>query len=332
MTLPLRRLAQALVVILVVVAFGTVGYRVAGLDWLDALYQTVISVTTVGYTDLAPENKGFTIVIVIFGTLMLAVLISVITGAFVELELRDLIGRRKMEGKVRKLENHYIVCGFGRFGRTIAEELSRKGLPFVVIEQDPSRVAYAVEHGYMIIEDDATEEETLTEAGIERSRGLLTTLGSDAANVYVTLTAKQMNRDLKVVAIALAESATKKLEAAGADEVVSPYQIGGTWMAQAITSPAAADFIRMATGSNPLNFYMDEQRIEKSSRLAGCMLKDTPIRSDFGVIVVGLRRADGHTVTNPAPDIELVAGDTLVSLGAQEKLAALKDLASGGTR
>jgi voltage-gated potassium channel len=319
------------VVIIATVAIGTAGYRAAGLTWLDALYQTVISVTTVGYSDLAPEHKGFTIVIVIFGTLMLAVLISVITGAFVELEIRDLIGRRKMEGKVRKLENHYIICGFGRFGRTIAEELTRKGLPFVVLEQDASRVAYAVEHGYLIIEADATEEESLTDAGIEKSLGLLTTLGSDAANVYVTLTAKQMNRDLKVVAIALDERAGQKLKAAGADEVVSPYQIGGTWMAQAITSPAAADFIRMATGSNPLNFYMDEQRIGKDSRLAGCMLKDTPIRSDFGVIVVGLRRADGHTVTNPAPDIELAPGDTLVSLGEQEKLAALKDLARGAS-
>jgi voltage-gated potassium channel len=328
-SVPLRRLYQAFLLLLGVVVVGTIGYRFAGLTWTDALYQTVITVTTVGYSDLAPENKGFTIVLVVISTLMLAVLISVITGAFVELEIRDLIGRRKMEGKVRKLDKHYIVCGFGRFGRTIAEELTRKGVPYVVIESEPSRVAWAMEHDCLIIEADATEEETLLDAGIERSRGLLTTLGSDADNVYVTLTAKQMKRDLKVVAIALDDRAAQKLKAAGADEVVSPYRIGGNWMAQIITSPVAADFIRMATGSNPLNFYMDEQRIGEHSELKGLMLKETPIRRDFGAIVVGLRRRDGSLLTNPAPDIALEAGDTLVSLGEAEQLAALKKLARG---
>jgi voltage-gated potassium channel len=328
-SVPLRRLYQAFLLLVGIVVLGTIGYRFAGLTWTDALYQTVITVTTVGYSDLAPENKGFTILLVVTSTLMLAVLISVITGAFVELEIRDLIGRRKMEGKVRKLDKHYIVCGFGRFGRTIAEELTRKGVPYVVIESEPSRVAWALEHDCLIIEADATEEETLIDAGIERSRGLLTTLGSDADNVYVTLTAKQMKRDLKVVAIALDERASQKLKAAGADEVVSPYRIGGNWMAQIITSPVAADFIRMATGSNPLNFYMDEQRIGERSELAGLMLKETPIRRDFGAIVVGLRRRDGSLLTNPAPDISLRAGDTLVSLGEAEQLAALKKMARG---
>ena len=324
-----RQLKIALFLIASLVAGGAFVYRLGGLDWTEALYQTLVTISTVGYEDRAPHMKPFTMVLIGVGTVTLAVLISLVTGAVVETQIRDIIGRRKMEGKVRKLSDHIILCGFGRFGRTIASELRRKDVPFVVLENDPAKTAHALEHGMLALEADATEEESLTHAGIERSKGLLTTLGSDAANVYVTLTAKQMFPKLKVVALALDDRAAGKLRAAGADEVVSPYTIGGNWMAQMITSPAAADFMKMATGANPLDFYMDEQRIGPDSDLAGRRLKDTTIRSDLGVIVVAVRRADGTLVTNPSPDIELTAGDILVSLGEYGKLDALKRLAAG---
>ena len=327
----LRRVGIYGLLLMLPVMVGTVGYRIAGLGWTDALYQTVITVTTVGYSDLAPAHKGFTILMVAFGTLTLAMVVSLVTAGIVETQILNILGRRRVERQVAKLEDHLIICGFGRFGRIIAEELDHKGLPFVVVEMEPIRVKQAQELGYLAIEADATEEESLTAAGIQRSRGLLTTLGTDAANVYVSLTVKQIHPSTRVVAIAQDphERAAQKLRAAGADEVVSPYQLGGAWMAQAATSPTAADFMKMATGANPLNFYMDEQRIGEESDLCGKMIKDTPIRSDFGVIIVGVRRADGSLITNPHPDLTLAAGDVLVSLGEQESLAALQRHAAG---
>jgi len=325
------RVKIALSLIACLTVIGTLGYRIGGLGWVDALYQTVITISTVGYNDLAdsPSLRPFTIALIGFGTLTLAVLISLVTGAVVETRIRDIMGRRKVEGMVRKLSNHIVVCGFGRFGRTVALELSRKNEPFVVVESDTAKAEYAREHDYLVLLEDATEEDSMTHAGVERARCLLTTLGSDADNVYVTLTAKQMSPKIKVVAIALDERAAGKLKAAGADEVVSPYLLGGNWMAQVVTSPTVADFMKMATGANPLNFYMDEQRIGKGSTLDGLKLRDAPIRSELGVIVVAVRRADGALVTNPSPDIELGPGDVLVSLGEHEKLAELKRVAAG---
>lgn len=327
----LRRFGIYAVILMVPVVVGTVGYRATGLGWQEALYQTVITVTTVGYSDLAPEHKGFTIVMVAFGTVTLALLVSLVTAGIVETQILNILGRRKVERQVSKLENHLIVCGFGRFGRIAAEELHHKGLPFVVVEQDPVRVKQAQEHGYLTIEADATEEESLTRAGIERSRAVLTTLATDASNVYVSLTVKQMATRTRIIALAHEphERAADKLHAAGADEVISPYQLGGAWMAQAATSPTVADFLKLATGANPVNFYMDEQKISDSSDLCGKTIRETPIRSEFGVIVVGVRRADGKLVTNPSPDLILAPGDVLVSLGEQEKLSELRSHAAG---
>lgn len=324
-----RRLEFGLLSLLAVVAVGTIGYRIGGLGWVDAVYQTMITITTVGYQDLAPEMKPFTIGLLVFGTITIAVLISLVTGFVVETRLRDMLGRQRVEKEAKKLHGHKILCGFGRFGRTVADNLARRKSAFVAIEKDPGRAKLAREHGYVVLEADATEEESLTRAGIERASTLLTTLDTDAANVYVTLTAKQMNRSVRVIALAHAEGAAGKLKAAGAEEVVSPYQVGGNWMAQAVSSPAVADFMKIATGVNPLNYFMEEQLVGAGSALRGRELRETPIRREFGVIVLAVRRADGKLVTNPPGDLRIDSGDTLVSLGELEKLEALKQLAAG---
>jgi voltage-gated potassium channel len=313
------------------VVVGVVGYWVAGLGWEDAIYQTMVTVTTVGYDDAARPLgvRWFTIFMLGFGTVSIALFISLLTGVVIDARIREIIGRRKMESKVRKLSDHVILCGFGRFGRIIAAELERRSVPYVVLENDPAKALGAREHEVLVIEADATEEETLREAGLVESRGLLTTLPSDAENVYVALTAKQIKPNLHVVALARDEPAVARLKAAGADEVVSPYRLGGTWMAQMITSPTVHDFMTIATGLNPLNFSMDEQRIAEGSPLGGQLLRDTKIRSELGVIVLAVRRASGELVSNPPPDFVLGPGDVLVSLGEQENLERLNKMASG---
>jgi voltage-gated potassium channel len=310
---------------------GIVGYRLVGLDWLDSVYQTLMTFTTVGYEDLTPQTRGarvFTIAMVATGVVALALFFSLVTASVVENQLRYR-GRRRLESKLRELANHVIVCGGGRFGRAIAAELLRKKEPFAVIELNPARAATAREEGLLVVEGDATEEAVLNTAGISRARALLTTLESDASNVYVTLTAKQMSPNLHVVSIGLDERAARKLRAAGAGEVVSPYVLGGSWMAQLASSPTVADFMKLATGANPVDFYMDEQRIAAGSPLAGVQLRESPIRSKLGVIVVAVRRASGEMLTSPPGEIVLGPGDVLVSLGQHEKLAELKALAAG---
>ena len=267
----IRRIKLTFLLVAIVVIIGTVGYHVGGLGWLDALYQTLVTITTVGYSDITPDGPGmraFTIVMVALGPILLAIMVSVITGSLIEEQLQGVFGRTRVEGRVKKLENHIVLCGFGRFGRTIADNLRRKKTPFVILEMNAEKVAAGARDDFMCLQGDATEESQLTRAGIERATGLLTTLDNDAANLYVTLSAKQMNPKVKVVALALNERAKSKLRAAGADEVVSPYQLGGNWMAQTMTSPHVTDFMKMATGLNPLNFYMEEVRISSRSVLS----------------------------------------------------------------
>lgn len=327
-----RRLRFIVALFAATVAGGTVGYMaLARLPFVDALYQTMIVVTTVGFQDLAfePGVKPFTIALVTVGAINMAIVLSVLTGSIVSAEVLSVFGRYKVERDIRKIRDHVILCGYGRFGRTIAAELKRKGTPLVVIEKEPAKSAAAREEAHLLFEGDATDEATLLHAGIDRARALLTTLGSDADNVYVTLTAKQMKRTLLVVASARDERSARKLEAAGADRVVSAYRLGGARMAQAVTSPAVADFMELATGANPMNFYLEQQLLAEASPLCGRTLKETPIRRDLGVIVVALRGADGRFVTNPAPDTVLGKGDVLVSLGSEESLARLDRMARG---
>jgi len=271
--------------------------------------------------------RGFTIIMVALGPILLALLVSVITGSFIEEQIQGFFGRAKVESRVKKLQDHIVLCGFGRFGRTVAGHLQRRQTPFVIIEMDAEKVDEATRLELLCVHGDATEEDMLTRAGVEQARGLLTTLDSDAANVYVTLTAKQMNTTAKIVALALDERAAGKLRAAGADEVVSPYSLGGTWMAQAMTSPHVADFMKMATGINPLNFFMEEVRVAPGSALVGQTLRDSPIRREHGAIVLAVRGGDGEFVTNPRPDIELAENDVLVVIGEQEQLEQLREVA-----
>ena len=328
----LRRLKLATVLLIIVFVIGVVGYStLADLDPLDAIYQTVITITTTGYSDLAAEDhvKPFTIALLAVGFVVIALFVSMLTATVIEAAILSAIGRRRLERSIEKLKDHMIVCGYGRFGKSVAAPLRRSGSPFVIVEIDHETADDAKEQGLLVINADATEEDSLTRAGIERARGLLTTLGTDAANLYVTLTARQMKPGIAIAAAAMNQRAVAKLKAAGADRVVSPYELGGSWMAQLILSPTVADFMEIATGANPLDFFMEQQGVDTASPLCGQSLTSSHIGRDLGVIVVAVQKTDGQMVTNPRPDTILEAGDTLVSLGTRGNLARLETLAQG---
>ena len=328
----LRRLKLSTILLVIVFVIGVVGYStLADLGPLDAIYQTVITITTTGYTDLAAEDhvKPFTIALLAVGFVVIALFVSMLTATVIEAAILSAIGRRRLERSIEKLSDHMIVCGYGRFGKSVAAPLQRSGHPFVIVEMDHETADGAKEEGLLVVNADATEEDSLTRAGIERARGLLTTLGTDAANLYVTLTARQMKPGIAIAAAAMNQRAVAKLKAAGADRVVSPYELGGSWMAQLILSPTVADFMEVATGANPLDFFMEQQGVASASPLCGQSLASSNIGRDLGVTVVAIQKTDGQMVTNPRPDTVLESGDTLVSLGIRGNLARLETLAQG---
>ena len=315
--------------------FGTLGYMVlGGLGPIDALYMAVITVSTVGYGDLVNSDAGrlFSIVYIVLGVAVASTTFSMVAASFVEGRLRDVLGRRLMARKIEDLEDHVVLCGYGRFGQLTAAELQHAGTPFVVLDRDPAQVALAESHGSLALIVDATEEDALVRAGIERAKGLLLTLPTDAENVYVILNAREhgpRRKDFCIVALARDRSADRKLRMAGATHVVSPYAIGSKHMARQITSPHLAQVMSMATegeGLEKVGVGMHEFAVDPRSPLVGQALKNSPVRRDFGVIVVAVVHR-GEAQFNPGPDYVVAGGDVLIAVGPRDGLARLKDAA-----
>jgi voltage-gated potassium channel len=243
----------------------------------------------------------------------------------VEGEVRHALGKRKLLTRIRKLKNHYIICGFGRIGEIIARQLKERGIPLVVVESDLEKMALLEEAGYDFVAGDATREEVLTEAGIERARGLVSVVHSDASNVYIVLTARSLNPRLYIVARAEDREAEPKLKRAGADKVESPYEMGGRKMAHTIMRPTVTTFLEL-TMQEGVDLSMEETVVEAASPLIGVALKDSGLRRDLDLIVVAIKRADGEMLFNPTPETLIQAGDTLVLLGMRQNLEALEKL------
>jgi voltage-gated potassium channel len=226
------------------------------------------------------------------------------------------------------IKDHFIVCGYGRIGRIVATELQHQNVPFVVIERDAARLQEAMDDGALAIEADASREDVLSKAGIARARGLIAAVGTDAENVYAVLSARVLRPDLFIVSRAEAEDAAEKLKRAGADRVISPYQIGAVQIAQTALRPAVVDFVDLATSSTSIDLAMEQIPIGSTSKMANRTILDVNLRQRFGVIVVGIQRQDRHMDFNPEPDTAIHAGDQLVVLGRREALKALEAEAS----
>jgi len=316
-------------VLLAILFLGSLGFVwIEGWSFFDGLYMTGITLTTVGFGEVHPLSKvgrAYTLVLLLAGMGVMLYIVTSLARVVVEGEIRQALGKRKLLTRIKKLKGHYIICGFGRIGEIIARQLKEKGIPLVVVENNPDHVSRLEESGYSFVVGDATREEVLQEAGIERASGLVAVVHSDADNVYITLTARSLKPDLYIVARAEERGAEQKLKRAGADRVESPYEIGGRKMAYAILRPTVTTFIELAMADG-VDLSMEEVAVEPTSPLIGLALKDSGIRRDLDLIVVAIKRASGEMLYNPAPDTQIQGEDTLVVLGMRQNLEALEKL------
>ncbi|MBW1828229.1 MAG: potassium channel protein [Deltaproteobacteria bacterium] len=322
-----KRLRISLTLLIMVLIFGTVSYHyVEGMPYFDALYMTMITVSTVGFSEvrpLHPYGRIITMIIISTGITLGAYTIGMMVRIFVEGELKKSFGRRKMEKQIAKLKNHYIICGFGRIGALICKELHSVGIDFVVIEKDPSVIERLEEEQHLYLPMDSTSEETLIKAGVMDAKGLVTAVTNDADNVFIILTAKGLRPDIFVLSRSSDVKNEGKLIRAGASRVVSPYLIGGRRMAQMLIKPTVTDFIDIAMMNNNLDLVMEEAKIRSGTKLVGKNLIESNLRQDYGVIIVAIKKKIGGMVFNPMPTEKFEADDIIVVLGKREDMAKM---------
>jgi voltage-gated potassium channel len=327
-----RRLGYALLFLAIIVSLGTLALvRIEHFKPLEAFYMTVITLSTVGFGEVHPLSDSGRLVVTLMimcGAALIAYLSVAIGGIVVEGHLRRFLGGRMMRKELDKLKGHYIVCGYGRMGRIVCEELQGEGTPHVVVTNDEDDAEELRKDGRLVVLGDATEDEVLEQAGVRRARGLVASVSSDVANLYVTLSARELtvldNPALFILARADDDKAIRKLRHAGANRVVSPYQIGGSHMAMALLRPNVYDYLEVVQQRGGIELGMEEMKIGAKCTLAGQRLRETPLRQDYDIIVIGLIGGDGKMVFNPGPEQELVVGDRLIVLGGRRKMEQLQ--------
>jgi len=317
----------------VLILTGTLGfYFLEDQTLFDALYLAVITLTTVGFGDVVPRTpagKVFTMLLALGGIFTMFYTAAEMIRAIISGEFRSALGRQRMEQSLAGIKDHLIVCGYGRVGQLVAREFAQQRVDFVVVDEREDLLSRFNLGRGIALPGDATSDEVLKRAHVERARALVTVVGSDADNLYITMSARLLNDQLFIVARAESEQAEQKLIRAGANRVVSPYTIGGLRVAQAVLRPAVVDFIELATRSEHLELQMEETRVTSQSPLAGKAVQESRLRQDLGIIIVAIKKPTGHMVFNPPSDTLLEAGDTLITLGPRVQLDRLERLASG---
>jgi len=318
----------AAVLLISIIAGGTIGYMlIEGWSAWDAFYMTVITVTTVGYKevhDLSWAGQAFTILIIVSGVGAALYSFTLLAAVVVEGGLPKRFQRRRAARMLETIKDHFIICGYGRIGSLIAAQFRRQNVPFVIVERNEQRHQLAIDEGGLAVEGDASREDVLKRVGIDRARGLIAAVSTDAENVYTVLSARVLRPDLFIIGRAENEDASQKLKHAGANRVISPYHIGAVQMAQTALRPAVVDFIALATSSDSVELAIEEIAVAPASALADRSLLESNLRQRFSVIVIGIQRRDGRMEFNPEPDTSIKSGDKLVVLGRPDSMKLLE--------
>ncbi len=327
-----KRISYSILALLLIVLLGTLGYHLLeGWNLFDSLYMTIITLATIGYSEIHPLThlgRIFTIILIVLGVTAAGLIFTTLTQALVETQLAATYGRRKLFRDISKLKNHYILCGAGRVGLRIIDEFKKKGVDFVIIERDPSIADRLLTQGELVLMGDATDESVLEGANLKTARSLIAAASSDAENVYIALTARGINPDLHIVARANDQAAERQMMRAGVNKVISPALIGSHRMAQAAMSPAVVDFIELTTMTESLDLIFEQIRIEPSSSLVGKKIKDSGIRSEHSVMIVAITDHEGKMLFNPDGNQELLAGDLLIAIGTSGGLKKLAEISN----
>lgn len=322
----------AVLLLVAVILGGTLGCVVIeGWGLWDAFYMAAITVTTVGYRevhDLSFAGQVHTVILLFSGVGAALYVFTLLATVVVEGSLPQQFQRRRRARMLNSITDHFIVCGYGRIGSMIAQQFRHQGVPFVVIERDPTRLEAAMTDGMLAVQADASHEDVLKRVGIDRARGLIAAVGTDAENVYAVLSARVLRPDIFIIGRAEGEDASRKLLRAGANRVVSPYQIGAQQMAQTALRPAVVDFVALATSSDNLELAMEEITIAEGSTLVDRSILEANLRQRFGVIVVAIQRQNRQMDFNPEPDTAIRSGDKLVVLGRPHSLRRLEEEAA----
>jgi voltage-gated potassium channel len=331
----LNRAKQTLISValsIILIGLGCLGYMmIEGWPFFDSLYMTIITLATVGYSEVhavSLPGRIFTVVLIMLGVGFFLYVAGGIIQFLVEGSIRQVLGRRKLDSQINKLKEHFIICGYGRIGRVLARFLIEKYVDVVVIERKQSRIAAMDQDGILYLAGEATDETLLERAGIQRARGLVTAVATDADNVFLVLIAKQLNPKLFVVARASQNSAKKTLLAAGADKVISPYDLGARRMAHAILRPTVIKFLEMAFADDSVDIQVEEIRVGQSSELCGVTMRNSGIRQKFDLMIIVIRKFDDTMLFNPKADSIIEAGDVMVVVGRALHIKQLEQIAS----
>jgi len=329
---PLHNLTVVFLALLTLVLIGMTGFHyLEGWSWFDGFYMVLTTISTIGYGEIHPLSHAgriFNAFVIVTGVALVLLFFGGATQALLEFELQSVFGRRRMDREISRLSNHYVICGAGRVGRSVARELARKPLPFVIVDTDAAKLARYSSEDWLTLAGDATQAQVLHQLHIENARGLVAATTTDATNIYIILTARSLNPKLNIIARASEEEAEKHLITAGANHVVSPYNFAGYRIAQTFMRPHVVDFFDTAM-NRELPLEIEEVMVQQGSRVAGQSLEGSRIRQEMGVIVLAIKGEGSHMRFNPPPEEVIHAGDHLIAMGEPDGLRRLEDSATG---